>query len=647
MRITEIFRKKTLYPFKRTLKGEPGTPVPLGASIRENGINFAIYAEHASQAILALFIPDEEKPFTHFELSPRYNRTGSVWHIFIPMLSGDLEYGFLVDGPHVPQQGHRYHKEALLLDPYCLSISGGKTWGQAGWPKKGKKYHSNRRSCVVHSSFDWEGDCPLQTPMENTVLYELHVRGFTQDPSSKTHFPGTFQGIIEKIPYLKGLGVTAVELMPIFEFDEGEGAQKNFWGYSTIGFFSPKASYASIRRRNDHLLEFKEMVKSLHRSGVEVILDVVFNHTGEGHEQGPIIHFKGLDNATYYMMGQHGKYLNFSGCGNTVNCNHPIVADFIIECLRYWVVEMHVDGFRFDLASILARGKDGSVLPNPPVLERIAGDPVLKGTKLIAEPWDSGGLYQVGSFPHYGRWAEWNGKFRDDVRSFIKGDDGFVRSFALRILGSPDLYGKPGRCPLHSINFVTCHDGFTLHDLVSYNQKHNGSNGEGNRDGSNDNRSWNCGKEGETEDPKVIQIRTQQMKNFLTVLFISQGVPMLLAGDEFARTQKGNNNAYCQDNEISWISWSSLEKNKELWRFTKEMISLRRRHPVLHQRNFVQENECPGLTWHGVRLHRPDWGYHSHTLAFLLDGRMVSKRDNDFYVAINAFWEPQIGRAHV
>ena len=651
MRITEIFfrdparKGKTKYAIGR------GKPLPFGATVTAQGINFAIFAEHATSVTLVLMKLEEPTPFLEVKLEPKYNKTGHVWHVHIFELKPPVQYGYYVDGPWQPELGHRYQRDVLLLDPYANTLSGGKTWGK---PKANPASQNvlKRYSTLVEQPFDWEGDSPLVIPMQDTIIYEMHVRGFTQHPSAQTEQQGTFRGIIDKIPYLRELGITAVELMPICEFDENDNTHtnpvtgeqlKNFWGYNTVSFFSPKAAFAANQEPSGHLQEFREMVRALHKAGIEVILDVVFNHTAEGNEQGPQLHFRGLDNSVYYLLGPNGVYLNFSGCGNTVNCNHPLIRDLIRHCLYYWVTEMHVDGFRFDLAAILGRDEKGEVQKNPPIVERIARDPVLSNTKLIAEAWDAAGLYQVGSFPACGRWAEWNGKFRDDIRCFLRGSAGTVTALATRLLGSPDLYNNNGRYPYHSINFITSHDGFTLHDLVAYHHKHNETNGEGNQDGNDENFSWNCGAEGDSSDPEVLQLRNRQMKNFLAVLLLSQGVPMILAGDEFGRTQRGNNNAYCQDNEISWLDWSLLKQNQDLYRFTKEMIAFRKRHPSLRRINFINHNaytlQHQGIQWHGVKLSEPDWSYHSHAIAFLLEGQAVPGGDNDIYVAINSYWE--------
>ena len=617
----------------------PGQPLPLGPTVTPEGINFALFAGHATAVTLVLFASGQSSPMMEIVLDPHANRTGSIWHVIIPGLKPPLDYGYRVDGN--PNLFHPYHPDVLLLDPYARAISGGGKWGGRSERKLGFLRISQRRSAVVDQTFDWKDDRPPRVPMDQTIIYELHLRGFTCTLPAG----GSFRGIIDRIPYFQKLGITSIELLPLHDFDENDnhrhhpvtGAQlKNFWGYNSIAFFVPKPAYAANSSQHGYLREFKEMVRALHHANIEVILDVVFNHTAEGNEQGPYLHFRGIDNCVYYMLGRHGEYMNFSGCGNTLNCNHPVVSDFIIDCLRYWVIEMHIDGFRFDLATILTRDANSAILPRPQLIERIAHDPILRNVKLIAEPWDAGGGYQVGTFPHYGRWSEWNGKFRDDVRSFLKGDSGMVGAFASRLLGSPDLYKH--RHPGHSINFVTSHDGFTLHDLVAYNRKHNESNGENNRDGANDNHSWNCGAEGPTDDKTILGLRRRQMKNFLAVLFTSQGVPMLLGGDEFARTQQGNNNAYCQDNEISWVDWTLVQSNHDLLRFTRELIALRRHNPALRQRSFIAPGQ--GFAWHGVHLGQPDWSYHSHSLACSMDAAMVSGQEHDIYLIINAYWHP-------
>lgn len=629
-----------------------GHPLPLGATLQRGGINFAVFSRHATSVTLVIFLPGEQEPIIEFPLDPRYNRTGDVWHAFIRDLDPGIEYGYRVDGTsHPAKHLHRVDSRIVLLDPYAKALSGGSQWGHTLHLRTThpvSRSIRSRHSLVVDDRFDWELDQPLNVHLADSIIYELHIRGFTQHPSSGVTAPGTFMGLVEKIPYLKELGITAVELMPVTEFEENDNPHhnpwtgeplKNFWGYHPISFFAPKASYAVNGKQGHQVKEFKEMVKALHEAGIEVILDMVFNHTAEGDERGPTFCFRGLDNATYYLIDPHtGSYHNYSGCGNTLNCNHPVVRDMILDCLRYWVTEMHVDGFRFDLASILGRGRDGAVLPNPPLLERIAADPVLANTKLIAEAWDAAGLYQVGTFPNWGRWAEWNGKFRDDIRRFVKGDPGMVSALATRMAGSPDLYYGSGRAPYHSINFVTCHDGFTLADLVSYNTKHNEINGEGGTDGTNENYSWNCGEEGPSSSPEVNALRRRQMKNLAALLLLSQGVPMILAGDEMGRTQQGNNNAYCQDNEISWLNWELLEQNRDLFRFFKLLIQFRKKHPILRSRSFDGQGNgpAPTLVWHGVRRNQPDWSWESRSLALHLIG---GQQDNDIFVIANAYWQ--------
>jgi isoamylase len=505
-----------------------------------------------------------------------------------------------------------------------------------------------RRALIVGRDYDWGLDQPINRPMADSVIYELHVRGFTQDPSSQVRQPGTFRGLIEKIPYLLELGITAVELLPVTEFDEADNerinpedgsALRNFWGYHPLSFFALKASYAADGGPGGEVNEFKDLVKALHAAGIEVILDVVYNHSGEGDQRGPAYSMKGIDNSTYYMLASDGGYMNFSGCGNTINCNHPYVRHFILDSLRYWVTEMHVDGFRFDLASILGRDQDGNVLASPPLLEQIAGDPVLADTKLIAEAWDAAGLYQVGSFPNWGRWAEWNGRFRDDIRRFIRGEPGMVGSLATRLAGSSDLF-QSDREPGHGINFVTSHDGFTLADLVSYDDKHNLVNGEENRDGDPNNLSWNCGQEGPADDPEIRRLRERQVRNFATLLILARGVPMILAGDELGRTQRGNNNAYCQDNRISWLDWERGASHRSLMRFFRLLIAFRRSHNLLRYDSFtVREGLGAEIHWHGFRLGEPDWGHDSHSLAMHLRGNAPGGRAEDIFLIANAHWE--------
>jgi glycogen operon protein len=557
---------------------------------------------------------------------------------------------YRVSGLYEPEKGHYFNSEKMLIDPYAKALTRSNVWQINKSIKNNSDSHW--RCFIPQTDFDWEGDVPINRPLKDSVLYELHVRGFTNHSSSKVSQPGTFMGITEKISYLKKLGITAVELMPINEFDENEcmfsnpatGEKlKNFWGYSTVSFFSPNAAYASSAKDFNQVNEFKEMVKQLHKAGLEVIIDIVFNHTAEGNEQGPTISFRGLDNTIYYILNEEYRYMNFSGCGNTLNCNHPVVREMILDCLRYWVTELHVDGFRFDLASILGRDHTGAVLSNPPVLEAIALDPILSRTKIIAEAWDAAGLYQVGHFPAWRRWAEWNDKFRDTIRGFVKGDNGLAPQMATRISGSSDLYGYSGRKPYHSINYITCHDGFTLYDLVSYNQKNNIENGENNNDGSSNNVSWNCGVEGETQKQSVLKLRKRQIKNFIALLMLSQGTPMILAGDEFCRTQKGNNNAYCQDNDISWINWDLKEKNHDIYRFMQLMIKMRNDYPILRRETFFtgdkpSDQGLPDISWHGLRVDNPDFSEKTQTLAFLISGMGENNttKTHDIYVAVNA-----------
>jgi isoamylase len=630
----------------------PGTPLPLGAWRRPPGINFSLFSRHGRAVSLLLFESGRGDRLAEIALDPAVNRTGDIWHILVHDLDPAVRYGYRVDGPCEPRgSGHFFNPGHILLDPYARALSGGTTWGK---PYRRRRHeHPDarflRRCCVCDDEFDWEGDRPLNIPLQDSVIYELHVRGFTVHPGSGVDHPGTYGGVVEKIPYLKELGVTAVELLPVAEFNEDENVNidpgtgvrlKNFWGYSTLAFFAPKAAYAVDGRNGRQVREFKEMVKALHRAGIEVILDVVFNHTAEGGGNGPVFSFRGLDNTIYYLLDPETReYLNFSGCGNTTNCNHPLVRSLIMDCLHYWVTEMHVDGFRFDLASILGRDRQGRVLANPPMVEQIAEDPVLAHTKIIAEAWDAAGLYQVGSFSTSSRWAEWNGRFRDEVRAFMAGHSDSVAALATRLAGSSDLYQDNLRHPYNSINYVTCHDGFTLSDLVSYDRKHNLPNGENNRDGSDHNLSWNSGAEGETTDPEINRLRERRMRTFAVILFLSQGVPMFVAGDEFGRTQRGNNNAYCQDSDISWLDWGLAEKNKELLRFFRLLISLRKDHPVFRRATFFASPEAgeAEISWHSPTGGPADWSPAARTLAFLLRGAAAAGTpDHDFYVMLNS-----------
>jgi isoamylase len=646
-----------------------GRSLPLGTTALADGINFALLCRHGTAVSLVLYDMEKDEPQAEFPLHPRRNRTGDHWHILVSGLPRVFRYGWRVDGP--PGPTHRFNPTLVLLDPAATALSEGAVWGQEPDEDDGVTNDApvtpsprrpvtpsgkgtRRRSLFFRRAFDWKEDMPPLTPLEDSVIYELHVRGFTWHPSSGVPRAraGTFAGLIDKIPYLKWLGITAVELLPIHEFDECDcpftnpvtGQRlRNFWGYNSIAFAAPKASYASGGPEHGQVTEFREMVRAFHEAGIEVILDVVFNHTGEGNDDGRTYSFRGLDNELYYMLGPEGKYLNFSGCGNTLSCNHPVVRGMLLTCLRYWIVDMHVDGLRFDLASVFGRDRRGNLLIEPPVVEEIAEDSVLADTKLIAEPWDAAGLYQLGGFPFGRRWSEWNGRYRDEVRRFWKGEPGLAGALATRLCGSADLYEASGRLPRHSINFVTCHDGFTLWDQVSYNRKHNEANGERNLDGAGENYSWNCGVEGPTTDAEVNALRRQQAKNLMATLLLSQGVPMLLAGDEFLRTQGGNNNAYCQDNEISWVNWGLAEQNADFQRFVRELIWLRRRHPALRRLSFFRGPSLPprmgpDIIWHGTEPGNPDFSPTSRTLAFAIDGRLSDRGpDRDFYVACNSW----------
>jgi glycogen operon protein len=636
----QVLPAARLTPAPVSYRTSRGACRPFGARPRDGGVNFAVFSRHAHAVSLVLFREGREEPIAEIPLDPARNRTGDVWHLFVHDLPLETLYGYRVSGPHTPKAGHRFNSSVVLIDPYARAISGNARWGQHDVPHGQPNGRLTRRSCIIADDLDWGDDAPPATPMSQTVIYELHVRGYTRHPSSAVAHPGTYLGLVEKIPYLKSLGVTAVQLMPVMEFDELEHVRRNpltgellinYWGYSPLSFFAPKAAYAA--GAGQQVREFKEMVKAFHKAGLEVILDVVYNHTGEGNENGPTVSFRGLDNDIYYMLDKEGRYYNFSGCGNTLNCNHPLVRDLILDSLTEWVTEMHVDGFRFDLAAILGRGANGKVLDDPPLLQHIAEHPVLAGTKLIAEAWDAAGLSRMGKFPTWGRWAELNGYFRDDVRRFIRGDAGATSSVAKRICGSLDLYGQSARHAYHSVNFITCHDGFTLHDLVSYNGKHNQANGENNRDGWDDNLCSNYGQEGPTDNVHINVVRQRQMRNYFTMLMISQGVPFISHGDEFARTQRGNNNAYCQDNETSWVDWSLTQKNAGLVRFVRLLIALRQRHFALSREQFVNR-----VSWHGTRLGDPDWTGQSRTLAFHLHRW---HQHPDLYVMFNSHWECQ------
>jgi glycogen operon protein len=604
-----------------------GSPLPLGTQETGGGVNFAIFSRRASCVQLVLFDHSEDASAARvIDLDPARNRTGDVWHVWIKGIGPGQFYGYRVDGPYEPHEGYRFNFNRLLLDPFATAISQLPPWDFAsacGYDPSAREQdlaiskRDNSGSipkCVfVNEPFEWSGDQPLRHPWSKTVIYEMHVRGFTIHPKSGVEHRGTYRGLIEKIPYLKTLGVTAVELMPVQEFNEFSVTRRNpltnqplrnYWGYDPVAFFAPKASYSSSGGLGQQKLEFKEMVQAFHKADIEVILDVVFNHTAEGDELGPTLCFRGIDNAIFYTLADDKRYYkDYTGTGNTINANHPVVRDYILAALRYWMVEMHVDGFRFDLAAVLGRGRSGNLLPNPPLLERIAEDPILRDVKIIAEAWDSAGAYEVGHFSER-RWGSWNGRFRDDVRRFWRGDDGMLGSFASRICGSADIYSKSGKGPESSINFITCHDGFTLNDLVSYRSKHNEANGENNRDGTDCNFSENYGSEGETKDAGTETLRKRQIKNFLLTLLISRGVPMLLGGDEFRRTQGGNNNAYCQDNETSWINWTNLEQHQEIYRFVQGVIAFRRAHPILSKERFYTDAE---IRWFNPKQGSPNW----------------------------------------
>ena len=648
-------------------------PAPFGATLTADGVNFSIYSRDASAVYLCLFENDlAQKPCSVIPLDPVKNKTGDIWHIFISGAGEGTLYLYKVNGPYEPTKGLRFNPNKYLFDPYAKAFTTGSVFRsynrqhlQGFSTNEGGELQdlSDFPKCVVvNDSFDWEGDKPLNYPLEKTVIYETHLKGFTASPSSGVapEIAGTYKGFACKADYLRNLGVTSVELLPVFEFDENETANTNprtgetlvnYWGYSTIGFFAPKTGYAADKAPGGSVREFKQMVKELHKAGLEVILDVVYNHTAEGNERGYTFEFRGLQNDVYYSLPVNDKqyYMNFSGCGNSVNCNHPVTGQFILDSLRYWVLNMHVDGFRFDLASILTRAPNGAPIPYdmPSLTAIISQDPVLSRTKIIAEPWDCAGLYQLGGFPGGtlpgdNRWSEWNGRFRDDIRRFIRGDDDATTAAATRIAGSSDCYNHSGRAPTASINFVTAHDGFTLNDLVTYNHKHNEENGEENRDGSDDNLSYNHGFEGECTNPKIQSLRLRKIKNYLIYLFVSQGVPMLLGGDEMRRTQGGNNNAYCQDNDISWINWTLAQKNKGLVRFTKNLIAYRKAHSIFSRKQFFTDcydnNTVPEIAWYDINAKNPDWSKQKRFLAFKLNGSYSchpEAQENDFYIATN------------
>ena len=619
---------------------------PLGATVRDGGVNFSVFSRDATGMELLLFADAEAAaPSRVITLSAAANRTQNYWHVFVPGIAPGQVYAYRAHGPFAPQHGLRFDREKVLLDPYGRAVAVPARYDRSAAQRAGDNAAFAMKSVVAKSDgYDWEGDLPLRRPFEQTIIYEVHVRGFTRHPNSgvSAEKRGTYAGLIDKIPYLKALGVTAVELLPVFQFDpqNAPAGRVNYWGYQPISFFAPHQGYASQPDPLAVLDEFRDMVKALHRAGIEVFLDVVFNHTTEGGEDGPTFSFKGLANSTYYILEHdRAKYRDVTGCGNTLNANQSIVRRLIQDSLRYWVDEMHIDGFRFDLASVLTRDEAGEPLPNPPVLWDIESDPFLAGTKLIAEAWDAAGLYQVGSFIG-DTWQEWNGRFRDDLRRFVRGDEGAVPALASRLLGSPDIYAHEQREAEQSINFVTCHDGFTLNDLVSYDEKHNLENGEFNRDGANDNLSWNCGVEGPTSDPEIEALRNRQVKNLLALVLLAAGTPMLLMGDEVRRTQRGNNNAYCQDNELSWFDWDLSKRHADVQRFVRLLNEFRLRRDVAVEgtRMTLQELlERAEITWHGVALGCPDWSDHSHSLSFTLRSQHGSY---SLHCMINAYWEP-------
>jgi glycogen operon protein len=624
----------------------PGRPSPLGATVADGGTNFSLFSRTATGVELLFFDRgDDARPGRVVPLDPAVNRTYHYWHTFVPGVRPGQLYGYRVHGPNEPAKGLRFDPAKVLLDPYGRGVVIPEGYSREAAQREGDNAAVAMKSVVADpAGFDWEGDAPLRRPSARTVIYEMHVRGFTRNANSgvKEHIRGTYAGLAEKISYLQDLGVTAVELLPVHAFDVQAcpPGVVNYWGYQPVSYFAPHPQYSSRRDPLGPLDEFRDMVKALHRAGIEVILDVVFNHTAEGKHDGPTLCYRGVDNPTYYILeGEAARYADYSGCGNTLNANHPVVRRMIVDSLRYWVQEMHVDGFRFDLASILSRDSSGRVLPNPPVLWDIESNPALAGTKLFAEAWDAAGLYQVGSFVG-DAWKEWNGRFRDDVRSFFRGEPGSVGRVADRLLGSPEVFGHEDREPEQSVNFVTCHDGFTLNDLVSYGRKHNEANGEDNRDGADDNRSWNCGAEGPTDDPAVEALRNRQVKNLLAATVLSLGVPMIVMGDEVRRTQGGNNNAYCHDDETAWFDWSLLERHADVHRFVKLLLARRLLRDVEHERLRVSLTEFlrqAKKAWHGVKLGRPDWGEHSHSVAF---GGELPNEKVAFHLILNAYWGP-------
>lgn len=627
-------------------KIRPGFFRMYGACVASNGVSFTINSHGATRCTLLLFKPQASKPYARIPFPDSY-RIGDIYSMLVFDIKPDeFEYAFSFDGPYEPAKGLLFNEENVLLDPYSRAVTGQRKWGEK--PEGGKDFEYRAR--VVKSNFDWGNIKQLEQPFEDLVIYETHVRGYTKDKSSGVSAPGTFAGLKDKIPYLKDLGINAVELMPIFEFDEMESARVvdgvqlyNYWGYNTVSFFAPNTSYAFNEEHNHEGDELKSLIKALKENGIEVILDVVFNHTAEGNEMGPCFSFKGIDNNVYYMLTPDAHYYNFSGCGNVMNCNHPVVRSFIIDCLRHWAIEYRVDGFRFDLASILGRDQNGAPMANPPILESLAFDPVLGKMKLIAEAWDAGGLYQVGSFPSWNRWAEWNGRYRDDMRSFLKGDDGMAGNAITRITGSRDLYSPVSRGHKASVNFMTCHDGFTLYDLYSYNEKHNEKNGWNNTDGDNNGHSWNCGAEGETDDPNVNGLRRRLIKNAFAALLCSRGPAMFFAGDEFCNTQFGNNNAYCQDNIISWLDWSRLEEFKEIHDFVRHMIQFRKEHPILRKMTKPSSCQFPEISVHNGTPFNASTDYKTKLIGIMYAGRNEEDTEDDIvFYCMNAYWEPLV-----
>jgi len=646
-RVSEVHEPAPQAPFRL----RPGRAHPLGAAVDREGVNFSIFSRHATSVELLLFDPhDDVRPIQVIRLEPSVNQTFFFWHVYVEGLKPGVHYAYRVDGPQdLHGNGFRFNRNKVLVDPYSLGNTE-TIFNCEDAVGPADNLTTSMRSVVIDvHDYDWEGDQPLRRPTKDMIIYEMHVAGFTRHPSSGVKHPGTFSGVIEKIPYLKELGITAVELLPVMQYDNKEVLRTvggvplhNYWGYSTLGFFAPEESYCVNPEAGEHLHNFRNLVKALHRANIAVILDVVFNHTSEGNHLGPTLSLKGFANEIYYHLVEKDRqyYMDYSGCGNTVNCNHPIVEKFIVECLEFWVREMHVDGFRFDEGSILARGQDGVPLAYPPVVWSIELSECLADSVIIAEAWDAAGLYQIGYFPGL-RWAEWNGRFRDDIRRFVKGDPGMVGAVAARLSGSADIYQASGHLPINSVNFVTCHDGFTLNDLVSYDNKHNEGNGEGNRDGINENLSWNCGREGATDNPAIETLRERQIKNFATILMLSRGVPMFVAGDEVRRTQQGNNNAYCQDNEISWFDWRLVEKQRSLLRFWKLLIAARPHFRAGRPGRFfcgeVNERGLPDVVWHGTRLNMPGWNDpNARCLAYTLGG---FEGMSDLHAMLNMYWD--------